>query len=157
MTLPEKWVSVDPGEMTGYAIWHEAELVRASALPLWKVVTAVGFDLLRDKANRADDIELTTWDLLVIEDWQLYPWSAVDLSWDKQDTVRGIGALQFAAVALERQYVLQPAKIKEAAKSLGAQELFRRPLHPNRHANDAIMHGVYYAAQAGKGVTEAGD
>jgi hypothetical protein len=28
----------------------------------------------------------------------------------------------------------------------GAEQLFVEPLHENRHANDAIRHGVYYLA-----------
>jgi hypothetical protein len=46
-------------------------------------------------------------------------------------------------------YTLQPAKIKETAVAGGAEEKFLRPLHENRHANDAIMHGTYFLLQKG--------
>jgi hypothetical protein len=157
MSLPQKWVSVDPGEMTGYAVWTGNKLVTASAAPLWDFVMTMGHLLLPGGAplRRVDLWDVANdWKLLVMEDWALYPWSAEKIGWDKQDTVRGIGALQFIAEALGRPYVLQPAKIKERAMSAGAGALFRRPLKPNRHANDAIMHGVYYAASAGEGVAE---
>ena len=157
MSLPEKWVSVDPGEMTGYAVWTRNELVVASAVPLWDFVLTMGDGLMSGNPTlRRVDLwdAANDWSLLVMEDWALYPWAAEKLGWDKQDTVRGIGALQFIAEALERQYVLQPAKIKQSALSAGAQELFRRPLKPNRHANDAIMHGVHYAASAGEGIAQ---
>jgi hypothetical protein len=159
MSLPRKWITVDPGEMTGYTVWKHNELVVASARPLWEFVYALGAGLIGSEAAQHDwrlVEELAGWEALVVEDWVLYEWSAKELSWDKQDTVRGIGALQFIAYALGRPCTLQPAKIKEQALAAGAQELFRRPLKPNRHANDAIMHGVHYAAKAGEGVAQVG-
>jgi predicted xylose isomerase-like sugar epimerase len=44
------------------------------------------------------------------------------------------------------QLILQGAKIKERAEAAGAKALFMSPLDENRHANDAIRHGVYYQA-----------
>jgi hypothetical protein len=158
---PAKWVSVDPGESCGYAVWERDRKVGAGTVELWEFVFALGHELVRDevKAFTPPSEPLTAllrgWELLVMEDWALYPWTAQALSWDRQDTVRGIGALQFIARALGRPYVLQGASIKDAAKAATAETLFDRPLHDNRHQNDATMHGVYYLAQCGKGVARA--
>lgn len=153
--LPSRWLTVDIGESTGYAVWDEDQLVCAGTAELWQFVHAVGMALVGDSIAHAD-LELLTrvadWELIIIEDWVLYEDKALALAWDKQDTVRGLGALQFIATALGRPYKLQPALIKTAAKAAGAEELFLRPLHDNRHANDAIMHGVYWLASQGKGV-----
>jgi hypothetical protein len=86
---------------------------------------------------------------VVIEDWSLYPWKLKDLAWDKCRTARGIGGLELACDIANVPYTLQPAKIKETAVAGGAEEKFLRPLHENRHANDAIMHGVYFLLQKG--------
>ena len=80
-----RWISIDPGEDTGWAIWDGDDLVEASTDKLWDV----------------------------------------------------------AGVSL----VLQPAAIKKSAIAAGAEELFMTPLHENRHANDAIMHGIFFTSQ----------
>lgn len=152
--LPQKWLTVDIGESTGYAVWSEDELVAGGTAALWDFVHAAGQALTRERLcqDRELSSRVASWELIVVEDWQLYPWKAEEMAWDKQLTVRGLGALQFIASALGRRCILQPAAIKKAAKSAGAEELFARPLHDNRHQNDAIMHGVHYLATQGKGV-----
>lgn len=152
--LPTKWLTCDIGEATGYGVWSENRYVCGGTAPMEDFVYAVGDALLQTHRHRDTELlsRVSSWELIVIEDWQLYPWKAQDLSWDKQLTVRGLGALQFIAHALGRDCVLQPAKIKEAAVVAGAEELFARPLHDNRHQNDATMHGVHYLAQRGEGV-----
>lgn len=159
MHLPSKWIACDPGETTGYSVWSGATLVCAGQADLWEFVRCVAAPLAAAGVWRHQDPELLRrvkdWELLVMEEWQLYPWKAQDLAWDRQDTVRGIGALQLAAEALGRPYSLQPAAIKEAAEAAGAADLFSFPLYPNRHANDALRHGTYYLASKGIGVASA--
>lgn len=156
--LPGKWVTADPGESTGYAVWEGSTLVHAGTAELWEFIHSAAAPLIPDPVLLPDSElleRLKGWERLVMEDWHLYADKAQALIGDAQDTVRGIGALQFVATVLERPYTLQPAAIKSAAVSAGAEDLFLRPLHDNRHANDAIMHGVYYAAMQGKGVVSA--
>jgi hypothetical protein len=154
--LPARWVTVDPGESTGYAIWSEDRLEYAGTTDLWDFVFALGCILhpahLAQHCDNALRARLEGWKHLVIEDWSLYRDKAQALIGDKQDTVRGIGALQFIAASLGRPFTLQPAAIKEPARQAGAETLFQRPLHENRHANDAITHGVYWLAMRGRGV-----
>lgn len=157
--LPTHWVSADPGETTGYNTWEGNRQVHQGQAELWDFVHAMGATAGLCPAELCRDPELIErlagWEQLVMEDWHLYPWLALDLSFDKQDTVRGIGALQFIADASGRTYTLQPAQIKDAAEAAGAQELFVRPLHENRHANDATRHGVHFVASKGLGVVQA--
>jgi hypothetical protein len=141
-----RWISIDPGEDTGWAIWDEGDLVQSSTDKLWDVIDAVSVSLL--SAPPTDDLpDFGQVGRLVVEDWALYPWKLKSLGWDKCRTARGIGALEVIARIAGVPLVLQPAAIKKSAIAAGAEELFMTPLHENRHANDAVMHGVFFLSQ----------
>ena len=157
--LPARWLTVDIGESTGWASLEGNRLVDSGTTELWEFVHAVGAWLTMDDQFIGAPGELVRrlckWDTIVIEDWALDPTKCQALAWDTQDTVRGLGALQFIAERLGRECVLQPRTIKGGAKSAGAEDLFVRPLHENRHRNDAVMHAVYFAGVRGKGLVAA--
>lgn len=145
---------VDPGEDTGWAIFDDDEFIDADTSKLWEFGEAVYAALHDDPMT----LELTgDWlaqkfvgiEAIVCEDFRIYPWEAKKgtLNWDQVRTARLIGALTLLAkVKLGKSIVLQPAAIKERAEAAGAEHYFMSPLHENRHANDAIRHGVYYNA-----------
>ncbi len=137
------WISIDPGEDAGWALWDDTRLLDAGTFKLWELIDklsdAVGSAVIVDESDPWQRIEK-----FVIEDWALYPWKLKEMAWDKCRTARGIGALELIGRSANIPIDLQPAKIKESAISGGARELFRRPLHENRHANDAIMHGFWH-------------
>jgi hypothetical protein len=142
-----KFLTCDPGEHTGWSTWEDKTLLDAGTLELDEFVPSVAAALGVPTGGRPDahTVEaLEGVELVVIEDWALYPWKLQSLAWDKCRTARGIGALEFVCKAAGIPYVLQPASIKDAAKAAGAEDLFYRPLHENRHQNDAIMHGVHF-------------
>lgn len=89
-------------------------------------------------------------DHVVMEDWSLYPWMLEKLAWDPCLTARGIGALQYICRTAGVPYSLQAAKIKETAIAAGAELWYSRPLHENRHQNDACQHLCYYYLKNGK-------
>lgn len=140
-----KWLSVDPGEDTGWALWEGDQLVEAGTLKLQEFL-----DRLWDECGpcvHIDDLALDAWynvRKVVCEDWALYPWKLKEMGWDKCRTARGIGAIELICRHTNVQIVLQPASIKESAKMGGVKEMFLRPFHENRHANDAIMHGFWH-------------
>lgn len=142
------WISIDPGEDTGIALWEDGSLGEALTHRLWDVVDALS-EAFGFRESVDPELQLPKPDLIVMEDWALYPWKLKDLSWDKCRTARGIGAIELLCRMSNTQLVLQPAAIKKNAVAAGAEELFLRPLHENRHANDAIMHGVFYMARNG--------
>lgn len=157
MSLPSKWVTTDPGESIGYTVMAGDRLVYAGTADLWDFIHAFAVAMgVEEPGPRADDEELVArlkgCQLLVYEDWALYPWKLQELAWDKCRTARGIGALEFVCQAAGIPYESQPASTKDAAESGGAADLFLRPLDENRHANDAIRHAVYKALGAGKAV-----
>lgn len=137
-----KWLTIDPGETTGWSLWQGAELVDAGQDPLREFVDELYDGVILERTTS----RFYGAAAIVCEDWALYPWAAQALIWDSQRTVRGIGQIELIARLKPLPIELQPAKIKEAAVSAGAEELFYTPRHENRHANDAIMHGVYYLA-----------
>lgn len=141
-----RWISLDPGEDTGWAIWEDGKLVESGTHKLWDVIDALSSTLLSVELS---DPEVTfgPLDRLVMEDWALYPWKLKSLGWDKCRTARGIGAVELMARISNTELVLQPASIKKTAVAAGAEELFMTPLHENRHANDAIMHGIFFLAR----------
>lgn len=143
-------LTIDPGETTGWALWDaDWKLLEAGQTPLNEFCTALFWYVAGERldagctgAGEFDWMERVQ--RIVCEDWAIYPWEAQNLGWDKCRTARGIGRIELIAQVAEIELVLQPAKIKETALAAGAEELFLSPRHPNRHANDAIMHGVYY-------------
>lgn len=148
-----KWLAVDPGEDTGYSIWDDDELIDAGTAKLWEFGEAVYFSMHADPM----ELELTDNHLalslmgiegIVCEDFRIYPWEAKKgtMNWDPVRTARLIGALTLMCKVKGLWWKLQPASIKERAEAAGAQHYFFTPLHENRHANDSIMHGVYYRA-----------
>lgn len=145
-----KYATVDPGESTGYSVWDGSQLLSAGTAELDDFVHALGLALgVEAPGTWEHDLELMGRlrgiRELVVEDWAIYPWKAErgDLNWDKCRTARGIGALEYICQSAGLPYKLQPAAIKDQAVAAGAEEFFLRPLHDNRHANDAIMHGVF--------------
>jgi hypothetical protein len=141
-----RWIAIDPGESTGWALWEGDELLQAGTTSSWEFVDALDAALRGPGPVAAPAL---VWDFqnvekIVMEDWALYPWAAQALIWDRQLTVRLIGAIMLLARQYGIELVMQPAKIKDSAEAGGAESYFLRPLHPNRHANDATRHGAYY-------------
>lgn len=143
---------MDPGETTGWALWEGRELVDAGQEELIPFIDLVADGALVGTQRVSDATEARHFGLfagirrLVIEEFRLYPWIIHEggLDFDEVRTARGIGALEFIARHGGLEVVMQPATIKAAAEAGGARELFQRPLHENRHANDAIRHGWFY-------------
>lgn len=143
-----RWLSIDPGETTGWALWEDKQLVDAGQTELIPFIDEVA-DSARVLGPSSNLDLLAPFDgvkRLVVEEFKLYPWVIQDggLDFDEVRTARGIGALEFIARQAGIEFTFQPATIKEPAMDAGARELFQRPLYENRHANDAIMHGWYY-------------
>lgn len=147
-----KLLFVDPGEDTGWALFEDDQLVDAGTEKLWAFGESVFTAVFRPEEAELIGDELAQKFIgiegIVAEDWRIYPWEAKKgtLNWDQCRTARLIGALTLTAKMGGLSFRLQGAKIKERAEAAGAEHLFLWPLNENRHANDAIRHGVYYQA-----------
>lgn len=152
------WLTIDPGETTGWAIWQDLQRVEAGQTQLWQFIDAL--DAWAASGVSPDIFDVENWDdgtnfldLIVMEDWVLYPpgvGSGPPEPWNKQRTVRGIGAIELIARQNHIPLELQGTDTKEIAIAAGAEELFLSPVHENRHANDATMHGVFRIARKGR-------
>lgn len=151
-----RWLSIDPGETTGWALWEGDQLVEAGQAELPHFLDDVGDSLGVGYGDSTLNVEgaylFQNVGLLVIERFALYPWKASQLDFDEMRTSQGIGTLRWIAKQAGVRVVMQPATIKRPALEGGARELFFHPLYENRHANDAIMHGWYFIAVEMRGV-----
>lgn len=155
MALPDKWVTCDPGEDFGWAIWSGTDFVAHGTEKMWVVGDALmeaalrtipGDHRLPDGIDELADL-FTGIKLLVTENWMLYPWKLKNLEWDECRTARIIGHMYGLCRMAGWQYEQQPALIKERAIAAGAEAYFSHPLRENRHQNDATMHGVFRIAK----------
>ncbi len=129
-------LAFDPGETTGVA-WlkhtegeEEATILDTYVTPLW------------------DGIEETILssppDVVVIEDFRLYPGKAKFLGFNEMPAAQVIGVIKFLCDKYEIPYVMQPASIKQAVRG-DLSEV------KTIHAKDAAKHGVYYLSMQRKG------
>lgn len=147
----------DPGEDFGWCVGCGTVLIAAGTTKMWSMADDAwcaledgpsGTHLFNDANIRGgvviSDYEHMQINRVVCEDFRIYPWAAKQLAWDRVRTARVIGALTFMCRLRDIPFILQPASIKPAAVAAGAEELYYRPLHENRHQNDAIQHFVFY-------------
>jgi hypothetical protein len=151
----------DPGEDFGWALACGTVLLSAGTEKMWPCARAIhnairdprDTSYIRDAAQARNGVDEALLGLpikrLVVEDWRLYPDKLKFLKWDRCRTARVIGALTWFAIEFDIEMILQPASIKKAAQSAGAEEFYYRPLHENRHQNDAIQHFAFYTATTG--------
>lgn len=151
----------DPGEDFGWALACGTLLLSAGTEKMWPCATAIHDAIknpsdpsyIRDPAQARDGVDVGLLELpigrIVCEDWRLYPNKLKHLKWDRCRTARVIGALTWFSIEFGIEMILQPASIKEAAQSAGAEEFYYRPLRENRHQNDAIQHFVFYTHTSG--------
>lgn len=149
----EKFLTVDPGEDTGWSIWNKWSLLESGTTKMWDFSDTLWAHALNRSEDAIDQVlydELVSCAIshVVVENWALYPWKLQSMDWDECRTARLIGSIYQACRVARWDYEQQPAKIKERAQAAGAKNYFSHPLHENRHANDAIMHGVYRNALA---------
>ncbi len=162
--MPKRWITVDPGESCGLSVWEDNALIHGATLEMGTVdlmlhyvmVDTGGLDDFLAHYPECDDFVEQLRDRrlarIVMEDWRLYPWvmytpdgrASHALDFDQCRTARLIGAITHVARIAGIPVHLQGADIKETAVAGGAEQLFYKPLHENRHQNDAIMHGTVY-------------
>jgi hypothetical protein len=148
---------LDPGEDFGWCVGLHTKLLSAGtdkmwnvALDAWAAIHEPGNPLNQlnsmDYAREGVTEEELTLPIgrFVIEDFRIYPWKLKALKFDRVRTARVIGAFEFMSRLLDIPLVHQGANIKKAAQAAGAEELYYKPLHENRHQNDAIQHFVFF-------------
>ena len=168
MSLPDKWLTVDPGEDCGWAVWSGRSFIEHGTDKMWEFGDAVWNEAFRQTGENDGRMSsaylppeldpnphlaaaLEGISMVVLENWTLYPVGVGGmrpgaLDWDECRTARLIGSIYQACRLMGWKYEQQGAKIKGRALAAGAENFFSHPLHENRHANDATMHGVFRIA-----------
>jgi hypothetical protein len=166
--VTERWITVDPGEDTGLNVWEDDKLILGWTLKMDVVALMLHYALVEQDDHEIADflsrypeceeffeqIHPADYKIIriVMEDWRLYPWvmytpdgrASHALDFDQCRTARLIGAITHVARLAGIPVHLQGADIKETAEAAGAENFYYKPLHENRHQNDAIQHGVFW-------------
>ena len=140
---PGRLISLDPGGTTGYAIWDNSQLVECGQLPTHTVKGAVPFleEWFDIKCKHHRDC------LAIMEEYRVYSWKTDDHAQSTMHTSRLIGALESAFIRRRIGYVTQgagTAKPFATDAKLKAWDFWQKG---ERHARDAIRHGVYFLCQ----------
>ena len=124
-----KILAVDPGGTTGWALFYDGKLFMCDEATGWYDIKFI--------VSRALDV-------IVYEDFVLFPHKAAAQIGSKMPAVSVIGVLQYTATLQDILIVSQPASIKNIAK-----KKFDLPNFKSEHIKDAALHGLYYIATAG--------
>lgn len=129
-------VGIDPGDQhVGYAVWDKLNGIRSR-------------ELTPNECCGLIESGLPEPDVLVIEEFRLYPDKAGAQSWSPMLTAELIGALKWIAKGKGTPVVLQPAYVKiPTARRCTAQRLEWKVL--SGHASDARLHCFHYLLRQG--------
>lgn len=156
---------LDPGDNTGWCLGKGTLLLGAGTELMWPCwqdtwdaldsdtgifSSACDGGFLRDGITDEDNTGPIG--RIVIEDFRLYEWKKDALAFDPLRTPKIIGAYRAIAKIKDVPFVAQAAAIKDRAQAGGAEELYYRPLHENRHQNDAIQHFFFYTQTELRGI-----
>lgn len=144
-------LALDPGERVGWAradvdedgTWSQ---LRHGITPLWDMATAVA--RASDIYPSGEDYESAPdYDVVVMEDWRLYPHMANNFVGSAFPSVQFIGAVRLCCKLSGTKLVMQGAAVKKTADKTLAKlrpelhELVTRPIkHDDGHDQDAIRH-----------------
>jgi hypothetical protein len=144
-------LALDPGERVGWAravlgedgTWSE---FRHGITPLWDMATATT-DALGIAYGQHDVAAASDYDVVVMEEWRLYPHMANNFVGSAFPSVQFIGAVRLCCKLSGTKLVMQGASVKKTADKTLAKlrpdlhELVTRPIkHDDGHDLDAIRH-----------------
>jgi hypothetical protein len=137
-SLPEFWISIDPGDKhVGYASWDYEECTAAVEMTPDQAIDTVwdlaGFGVIK---------------LLVCERFTLYPWLAAQMSHSELYTPQMIGALAHIArrhsIPFEKP---QASKLNDIYDHPYLCTRLTKSIGHGKHARDAEAHGLRLVVQ----------
>jgi hypothetical protein len=143
-TGEERYISIDPGLSTGWATFRaNGDLIRTGTLrngaeQLYPFLRRLSVALMENDWKPLD---------VIVENYRLYPWKAMQQSWASLETVRFIGAVDFWAKLHEYNVHLQDPNIKGIGYKWAGITVPKN--HDLSHETDAFVHGVYFLQRAG--------
>lgn len=128
--LPRHWLTLDPGETTGFAFWLHTTPIYAGEFR----TSPVSLNSLIDAAL----------ELIVCEDYRIYPHMAYQHINSRVPTIRVIGAIEMLAWQRSISVVFQSAA--QAKQFCNDQRMREWDLYQRGqpHATDALRHGAHY-------------
>lgn len=125
------WLSLDPGKLTGWAIWEGEALLDA------------GIDDVEQMLARLSTIEF---EKVVYEGFRVY--AGKNLTGSLMEASQVIGAARLRAVQLGVYSYEQPAQVMVLAMMHSGVQ--RPKNHRDGHHVDAILHGYYHLEDLGQ-------
>lgn len=138
-------LTLDPGETTGFSLWHNAKLVQAAQLDTHEVKSCIEWLNEWVKITKARSPDDTFY--VVIEEYRVYANKAESHAQSTMHTSRLIGAFEclFGLYGISYEFRLASfAKQWATDDKLKAWDLWKVG---ERHARDAIRHACYFYHQ----------
>jgi hypothetical protein len=140
MTENERILAVDPGKVTGWAMWGttDDEVPRADQLPMTLFLSTA--EALMDRGS---------FDTVVVEDYLITAATLRKTRGELNWSLEQLGVLRWLARKYELRFVTQrPADAKRFATDEKLRRLGWYRSTPGGHANDALRHLLLYLANA---------
>lgn len=150
-------LALDPGERVGWARADVAEDgtwtdLRHGITELRDMAVAVHEALIKGAADDHEWHREPDYDIVVVEDWRLYPGMAQQFVGSNFPAVRFIGAVQLCCWLSSAKIVMQGARIKEPTLKVMRKldpdlhtKVTRSGSHDDLHDMDAIMHLYHWS------------
>jgi hypothetical protein len=141
--IPERLLALDPGGTTGIAFFEKGKLKQRGVIK--------DYDML----SLENLIKTLKPDVVVVEEYVLYPWARKEQTWSDFPVPRFIGALQL--ICLQQKVELYFQTPADATKfctdtKLKAWGYYKHSVGKDdaNHINDAVRHGCYWILHRGK-------
>lgn len=134
---------LDPGETTGWAYFNNHQLVESGQWST-KDRAVAALSLIHSLEEYLEEQDTILDVRLVMEDYRMYSWKKDEHTFSKLHTPKLIGAFEAASYFSGVPYTMQMAG---TAKSFATDDLLEHWgmwQKGQRHARDAIRHGLYY-------------
>lgn len=139
------WVlSLDPGETTGWALFHQGQLYDSGQISTVKQKHCYWpelIDLLRNHVNRGQRGESIH---VVYEDYRVYNHKLERHSYSTVPTLRIIGGIEMYCYMNGMAYSSNMAVTVKPFVTDDKLKVWNMYQKGKKHARDAIRHGVYY-------------
>jgi hypothetical protein len=141
-------LAIDPGEEhCGIAVFRAGEKVECVWAGEKKPTDLYDWLDVGVALWARDDLR---WDVLVVEEFRLYPAHAKAQAWSRFGTVEVIGVLREWARREGVEVVLQPASAKKVTNAiLRKHKVVLKSRGHGSHARDAEVHGWHYLIRQG--------
>lgn len=149
---PGRLITFDPGQTTGYSIWDNAKFTECGQLNTFPVSsTAIWLnEWLQDKwlhphLVNLDDIHVR------IEEYRVYQHKTESHAQDDMHTSRFIGCIETLLTLKGIKYSMCGAGLAKTFATDEKLEAWGFWQRGQRHARDAIRHGIYFLCTPPKG------